>query len=50
MCNLTSVNNSLEAKLLLADTAGQSIYARETSGEFPDNQISYVYALINNIA
>lgn len=38
--------DSLEAKIMLADTVGQSIYAQMNNGEFPDNQVSYVWTLI----
>jgi hypothetical protein len=38
--------DSLEAKIMLADTVGQSLYALENNGEFPDNQISYVWSLL----
>lgn len=38
--------DSLEAKIMLADTVGQSLYAQMNNGEFPDNQVSYVWTLI----
>lgn len=38
--------DSLEAKIMLADTVGQSVYAQMNQGEFPDNQVSFVYSLI----
>lgn len=39
--------DSLEAKIMLADTVGQSLYAFANNGEFPENQLSYVYALLS---
>jgi hypothetical protein len=42
-------NDSLEAKLMLADTVGQSTYAAMNNGEFPENQIAFVLSFLNTM-
>jgi hypothetical protein len=37
---------SLEAKLFIADTIGQSVYAYLHNGEFPQDQLAFVKSLI----
>lgn len=39
-------DKSLEAMIMLADTVGQSLYAASNNGEFPENQMSYVFTLL----
>lgn len=40
--------DSLEYKLYLADTIGQSIYAETHNGEFPENQMQYVLSVLKD--
>ncbi len=39
-------NKSLEAMIMLADTVGQSLYSANNNGEFPENQLLYVFSLL----
>ncbi len=40
--------DSLEARIMLADTTGQSLYAANNDGDYPVNQISFVFALLQS--
>lgn len=40
--------NSLEYRLFIADTIGQSIYSELHSGAFPEDQLSYVKSLLRS--
>jgi|SRR6516164_5453411 hypothetical protein len=42
-------NDSLEAKLMLADTVGQSTYAALNNGEFPEDQMAFVLSFLNTM-
>lgn len=39
-------DHSLESKLFIADTIGQSVYAHLHNGAFPENQLAFVKSLI----
>lgn len=40
--------DSAEYKLFLADTVGQSVYAQLHSGQFPNDQLSYVKSILRS--